>query len=607
MIEDLISEYDVLEKQGKIPPYGWDILNVPYALNIDFDGRIINIIHLGDHTKSKPVNNIPVPHHDKSSSNVLPHFLCDKASYLLADIDSRKIEDKIKKQGDTDVNRKNLQDKERKRSQCCFEASKALHEKILENVTDEMAQAIRRFFRRDAQSDVARKKISDGESWDNIISHGYLFTIFVEGSPALKNSAIRDAWDSFYQSISDDRKKMMSLVTGEITEIEKVHPPIKGIRGAQTSGAALISFNRPAFASYNLDQCDNAPLGKEEAYKYTTVLNTLIADDGHRIQGFGDTTILCWAQNGEEVYRDAFAQICGQKASAPFDDQALRNIVGKLAKGEACKLDGHLLDPGERFYILGLTPNAARLSVSFYFKNTFGFLMGNINKHYSDSNIDGLKEYTSLWALLYETVNPNLTKKVLAQSLIRGVMDAVLKGYSYPRLLLTNTELRIHAERKMNQQKAAILKAYYLRQKGLNSEFKEILTVSLNEESKYKPYVLGRLFSLYEQVQEGANPSINTTIRDKYFNSAAATPARIFPVLGKLSQKHLRKEFQYKGKKVFLEKQIEELSERIGDRYPEHLSMIEQGAFQLGYYFENNRKYKKNENLNNGMKESTHE
>ena len=131
--------------------------------------------------------------------------------------------------------------------------------------------------------------------------------------------------------------------------------------------------------------------------------------------------------------------------------------------------------------------------------------------------------------------------------------------------------------------------------------------MSLNEESKYKPYVLGRLFSLYEQVQEGANPSINTTIRDKYFNSAAATPARIFPVLGKLSQKHLRKEFQYKGKKVFLEKQIEELSERIGDRYPEHLSMIEQGAFQLGYYFENNRKYKKNENLNNGMKESTHE
>ena len=131
--------------------------------------------------------------------------------------------------------------------------------------------------------------------------------------------------------------------------------------------------------------------------------------------------------------------------------------------------------------------------------------------------------------------------------------------------------------------------------------------MSLNEESKYKPYVLGRLFSLYEQVQEDANPGIKTTIRDRYFYSASATPAKIFSVLGKLSQKYLSKEVQYKGKKIFLKKRIEELSERIGDRYPERLSMMEQGAFQLGYYFENRRRYEKNRYLNSETEESSHE
>ena len=150
----------------------------------------------------------------------------------------------------------------------------------------------------------------------------------------------------------------------------------------------------------------------------------------------------------------------------------------------------------------------------------------------------------------------------------------------------------MRANHQINRGKAAIIKAYYLRNTNADCP-KEVLTVALNEQSTNPAYILGRLFSVYEALQEAANPGINSTIKDKYFNSASATPALIFPVLNNLSQKHLRKLDD--GKRIWYERQIMFLKNKIQDEYPTRFNLPQQGAFDLGYYHQTQKRYEKKE------------
>lgn len=176
-------------------------------------------------------------------------------------------------------------------------------------------------------------------------------------------------------------------------------------------------------------------------------------------------------------------------------------------------------------------------------------------------------------------------------------MQAILNGTPYPVTLINVVERRIDVERDVPPDKAAIIKAYYLR-KTTNEQFKEVLQMDINEESEYLPYVLGRIFSIYEQIQLGAIPNINTTIKDKYFTSASTTPARIFPILGDLAAKHMRKAWKSEGFKIKLDKALGTLTQKVGDHYPSRLSLEERGAFQLGYYFENQKRFNKTNKSN---------
>ena len=182
-------------------------------------------------------------------------------------------------------------------------------------------------------------------------------------------------------------------------------------------------------------------------------------------------------------------------------------------------------------------------------------------------------------------------------------MKAILEDTPYPMTLINAVERRINAEHDISPDKAAIIKAYYLRA-TTNAQFKEVLRMDINEESGYLPYVLGRMFSIYEQIQLAAIPGINTTIKDKYFTSASTTPARIFPILGDLAVKHMRKTWKSEGLKVKLDKALGELTGRVGDRYPSRLSLEERGAFQLGYYFENQKRFNKANKNNNEQGEN---
>ena len=207
-----------------------------------------------------------------------------------------------------------------------------------------------------------------------------------------------------------------------------------------------------------------------------------------------------------------------------------------------------------------------------------------------------------LWRLLNETVNQNSRDKSPAPDLAGEVLRAVLLNTRYPATLLNGVTLRIRAEREVTRGRAAILKAYYIKlSETANRENpdipKEVLQVSLNPDANNIPYTLGRLFSVLEAIQESANPGLNATIKDKYFNSAAATPAIIFPVLTNLAQKHLKKLCSSnRGLSIVYDKQLTELFSKLdGTEYPARLNLPQQGSFQLGYYHQTQARYQKKE------------
>jgi CRISPR-associated protein Csd1 len=192
-------------------------------------------------------------------------------------------------------------------------------------------------------------------------------------------------------------------------------------------------------------------------------------------------------------------------------------------------------------------------------------------------------------------VNQNAKDKSASPGLAGETLRAILNGTPYPSTLRNGVALRIRAEHEVTRGRAAILKAYYSKNKHQDVP-EEVLTVSLNPDSTNIPYTLGRLFSVLEAIQSAANPGINTTIKDRYFNSASATPASIFPTLVNLAQKHLRK---LKGTKPGLaitqEKQLAEVTNILGEEYPTRLNLPQQGAFQLGYYHQTTARYQKKE------------
>ena len=471
----------------------------------------------------------------------------------------------------------------------CFDACKQLHHLLLDGVDSVTAKAILAFF--DAWNPATAHEHSALRADFDAITAGGNLMFRVNGAYAYKDEAICRVWQTQYDSSEGEMKQC--LVTGKDDVIVAVHPAIKGVDGAQSSGANVVSFNAPAFCSYGQEQNYNAPVGKYAAFAYTAALNHLLADR-EKVQKIGNTTVVCWADDAEPQYQAfTFAALFGKQQETLSEDDVC-NAVKRLAEGQP--VEERNLKPDQPFYILGLSPNSARLSVRFFYRGTFGELMRNVNAHHERMKIVKPSyekfETIPLWAMLHETVNPKSRDKSPSPVLAGAVARAIFTGSLYPAALLEQTMLRIRAERKVSRGRAAIIKAYYLRNHNDDCP-KEVLTVALNEASTNPAYTLGRLFSVYEKIQNAANPDIKATIKDKYFNSAASTPATIFPVLDNLCQKHLRK--LSKGSRIFYEKQIMILASVLGEEYPARLNLPQQGSFNLGYYHQTQRFYEKKE------------
>lgn len=413
---------------------------------------------------------------------------------------------------------------------------------------------------------------------------------------------IRDAWQRHYADQSTGIE-MTCLVTGKQAAVARIHPKIKGIINGEAMGNTLVGFNSPSVCSYGKEQSYNAPVSQQAAFAYTAALNYLLADREH-VYRLGDATVVCWARGGGDAYQAFFGgALLG--APTPYSAADLRGMTAQLCQGIPVDFQEEKLDPNMDFYILGLSPNAARLSVRFFLHNTFQGFLEHIQSHYRRLEIIRPSydkfETLPIWKLLDETVNQNARDKSPAPDLAGEVLRAVLNDTRYPATLLNGVALRIRAEREVTRGRAAILKAYYTKlAESTGREHpdipEEVLQVSLNPDATNVPYLLGRLFSVLEAVQAAANPGINATIRDKYFSGASATPAAVFPVLVNLAQKHLKKlNAANRGLSIAYEKQMTELLSKLGTEYPAHLNLPQQGSFQLGYYFQTQARYQKKE------------
>lgn len=579
ILQALTQYYEALAQQEKIEKFKYAKVKAAFALNISLDGELLGVIPLQQQVQQGKrtidvAQEFSLPQPVVRSSGVCANFLCDNAAYLLG-IDLKK----------------NNNNPERARQ--CFAAAKDLHCQLLRDVESVAAQSICAFFEHWKPEAALAHPILQ-PYLEQIGSTNLVFWSNATQSYAHLDAAITYAWD-LYCAQDLGAPQMRCLVTGETAPIAILHNKIKGVRGAQTIGASLVSFNALAYESHghSKDQGRNAPVSEYAAFAYISALNALLSDKEH-CQFLGETTVVYWAKDADPEAQDLFKLVLD---SPPLDQKAiqdvdlqLKGIFEKMARGDRIIYGTDIDQP---FYVLGLAPNAARVSVRFFLRDTVGHMLQNLQAHYERLEIAKAPfepEYLSLPALLQETVNSNSREKTASPLLAGAVLRAILSGMPYPRALYIGAMLRVRAEQdspekhtqKVSRGRAAILKAY-LSQTLHHPSDKEVLTVALNEQSTNRAYVLGRLFAVLEKAQLDANRDINTTIKDRYFTAACATPKTAFPTLLRLSMHHISKsEYGY-----ITEQQIAALMDKLeieNDPFPATLALEDQGLFILGYY-----------------------
>ena len=573
ILQALTRYYETLREDELIAEPYYAKANISYGIFLRENGELMQLLPLREEVmrrdkKIERPKSLDTPVGEVKAVGIISNFLWDSANYLLG--------------LDTKGNAK--------RTAECFSAAKELHLRILDGLPGKTASAIRAYFSTWEPTDAASHPaiipyLPDLMAGCNLVFCGII------SAYAFEEPEIRSAWERYCKE-TENQFRSQCLVTGLSDQpIENVHPKIKGVSGGQAVGTSLVSFNAPSYWSYGQEQSYNAPVSEYAAFAYTSALNYLIADFDRRMTLDGDT-VVCWAETGETQYQDAFNELINPRAKTEKD---VTETFGNIISGRMVNLEK--FKPETPFYVLCLSPNAARVSVRFFLRDSFGRIAENLVAHYQRLEIDMAPTewpYLSLYWLLKETVPAGSSDDAASPLLAGATMRAILGGAPYPEMLFSSILIRIRADRKVNRARAATIKAYLLQNIApKHPEYEEVLHVALNEQSNLKPYVLGRLFSLLEQAQESALGLKNATITDRYFDSASATPKLAFPTLLKLNRHHLAKDENWGWK---YEKQIGELLNKLeaeDDPYPARLTLDEQGLFILGYYHQKQARYTK--------------
>ena len=584
IIQTLNRYYHILleDKTSQIPSYGYCNAKVGYALIISEDGELVDVLPLEEvNDKNKYLPKTLIVPERRIRTDISANFMCDKSIYILG-IDKNSKPQRLKK---------------------AFEAFKKLHFKVLNSASGRAAKAILAFLDKWDIS-FARKNIILQKYIDGILKErNIVFRLDGEMGYLHDDPEIKKLWE-MYNTNNENGIEGQCLVTGEKTIISRLHPKITNIKGTFPGGAPLVSFNDSAYESYGKTQSYNSPIGQNVTFSYSTALNHILSNKKQKIQ-IGDITTVFWSESPQSIITDFTVALLNpyhyknEKVDNNIYKQDTRieslvkDVLVRVKSG--MRIDSFFveLDPKTKFYILGLSPNKARIAVRFFYSDTFGGFVEKVAQHYKDMEL--VKDFSykldniPIRMILNETVSKKSREKKVMPLLAGAVMRSIVSGSLYPVSLFNAVMIRIKTDmddkdnntNRLNYTRVSIIKAYLLRKARIqnNKNLKEVLSVSLNEETTNVEYLLGRLFAVLEKAQQDANRDLNKTIKDRYFASASATPSVIFPILLKLTQHHIAKS----DYKYIAEKRISEIMNQINE-FPSYLTLEKQGIFALGYY-----------------------
>jgi CRISPR-associated protein Csd1 len=581
ILQALKEYYDRKTETGEIAQEGWIQGGIDFLIELDAFGKYLDLVCLQEQDgKKKPPKPMLVPYIGKqamkhANSGKDANLLWDNAAFILG-----------------------LGDKGDMKLHSFIDTIKIW----IGGGKDNEIDSILSFLENGLKDRTQFSPIINDDDYGEILTGGQVKLSFhIRGSQnrvAFESKLVKDRLSSAISdlSISKDSATGTCLVTGEQhSSIELTHTVIKGVWGAQTAGACLVSFNKdkPAFESFGKVQSLNAPVSKRSASEYVKSINYLL-DSNQRIQ-IGDASTVFWSAR-----KTRFESDFGMFFKEPDKDdpdagtERIRNLFSSVNTG------AYLDDPGtEIFYILGLAPNAARISVRFWQTGTISEFAGRIRRYFDELSIikpPREPEYYSLWRLLVNIAVQDKSENI-PPNLVGDFMRSILNGTPYPETLLQAALRRIHsdAENRVKPIRAALIKAClnrYLQAHPQNG-VKEI-EMALDTEQPSIGYQLGRLFAVLEKIQEEANPGLNATIRERYYGSACSSPVTVFGTLMRLKNHHLAK-MDNKGRVVNLERLTSEIVGHISD-FPPHLDLHEQGRFAIGYYHQRQAFFTKKDN-----------
>lgn len=558
---------DYYERKPDLPRLGFETKAIPFVIELNHDGQLVQIEDTRyTEGKKKIARNFLMPQGVKKTSGVAANLLWDNAEYVLGVTSSGKP-DRVQEQ---------------------HTAFQVKLDALADKTDDAGLKAVRIFLKAPD-----RVGLEADPLWPEILETNPVMTFRLNGD--LELVCQRLAVRTVLEDAGTDAEEITCLISGEPDGFERLHTAIKGVWGAQTSGANIVSFNKDAFNSFGKEQGANAPVGKRAAFAYTTSLNYLLSKESTQRIQIGDASTVFWSEKHTD-FEDSFADLFDEP---PKDDPAKQTrAVEALFKAPQT---GSLSDEGgkTRFYVLGLAPNAARISVRFWQVGTVAEMSARICQHFEDLEIIHAsfeKPYLSLFRLLVSTATQGKSENI-PPNLAGEFMRAILAGLPYPQTLLQAAVRRIRAEREVTYPRAALIKACLSRQARYSSALqKKEVAVSLDDSNTNPGYRIGRLFAALEKVQEEAvNPS--ATIRDRFYGAASSTPVTVFANLMKLKNHHLAK--LEDGRKRYFEKLIGQIMSDIND-FPPHLSLADQGRFAIGYYHQRQAFFTKSESTTKG-------
>ena len=579
MILQALNDYyrrkcDDADPAQRLPVFGLEQKEIPFLLEITKEGELLQLRDTRslNEKKKKVAQIFRVPQGVKKTSGVTANLLWDTLEYVLG-VDTKGKPERVVEQHAQFVARIETLPKSARE--------------------DAGIQAVLKFF-----ECFNLPQLEAQPAWAQALEANAVMSFRLHGDvdlvcqrPAVVKAVLNVTTDA-------DARLAMCLVTGDDAPVQRLHASIKGVWGAQSSGANIVSFNARAFESYGKTerQGENAPVSQAAAFAYTTALNHLLRKDSNQRIQVGDASTVFWADRDSE-FESVVADIFGDP---PKDDpdrsaHAVQALFSAIQSG---KQGG--LDEGNRFHVLGLAPNAARISIRFYHCLPLAELGERISQHFKDLEIARGPydpQYPSLRRLLQAVClstssQPQGDIERVPPNLGGAIVDAVFAGpdVPYPSLWLNAAVGRCRAEQNVNYFRAAAIKACINRQirrssftSSTPSPEKEFLPM-LDPNNISPAYRLGRLFAALERIQEasaGGPGKLNSTIRDRYYGAASSTPVAVFTTLLRLKNAHLKK--LSVGQSAWFEKLLGEILDSVTD-FPKHLPLPDQGRFALGYY-----------------------